>query len=129
MIGRTPSPETPLSVVTAWPRPDVCVVRLVGVLDMGTAPAARERLGQATARRPAALVLDLGGVEMIAAAGVSVVITAMRNEEGIRSRLYVVAPFDGVVRRVLRLTRVDTVLRLHRSVADALRAADAARST
>jgi anti-sigma B factor antagonist len=123
----TPSPETPLLVATAWPRPDVCLVRLVGELDMSTAPLVRDRLAEQTAARPAYLVLDLAAVELIAAAGISLLITALRNEHGIHGRLHVVGPAEGTALRTLRLTGVEALLQIHDSVDAALAAMDAVR--
>jgi anti-sigma B factor antagonist len=121
----TPSPEAPLLVATAWPRPDVCLVRLTGELDMSGTPLVRDRLAEQTATRPAYLVLDLTAVELIAAAGISLLITAMRNEHGIHGRLHVVGRAEGAVLRTLRLTGVDALLQIHDSVDAALAATDA----
>ena len=127
MTGSAGSSGPPLRIVTEWPRPDVCLVRLTGELDSSTAPHTLDHLCTRTAGRPAYLVLDLTAVELIAAAGVSLLIIAMRNEHDVHGRLHVVAPAGGTALRTLRLTGVDAVLRVHDSVADALAAADAVR--
>ena len=127
MTGAAGSSGPSLRLVTEWPRPDVCLVRLVGELDSSTAPHTLDHLCTQTAGRPASLVLDLAAVELLAAAGVSLLITARRNEHDVHGRLHVVAPAGGAALRTLRLTGVDAVLGVHDSVADALAAADAVR--
>jgi anti-anti-sigma factor len=118
----TPSSAAPMRAATTWPRPDVCLVRLAGELDMSTAPQVRGRLAEQTATRPAFLVLDLTAVELIAAAGISLLLAAMRNEHGIHGRLHVVGRAEGAVLRTLRLTGVEAVLHVHLSVDAALAA-------
>ena len=122
----TPPPRSSLEIATTWPRPDTCLVRLVGELDMSTGPLVRDHLRILAAGRPRHLVLDLTGVELFTAAGISALIAARRGDDGVHGRLHVVAPADGTVRRVLRLTGVDAVLRLHADAAAALADVDGA---
>ena len=123
----TGSAGLPLRIVTGWPRSDVCLVRIAGELDSSTASHTLDHLCTQTAGRPAYLVLDLTAVELLAAAGVSLLIIAMRNEHDVHGRLHVVAPAGGAARRTLRLTGVDAVLRVYDGVPEALAAADAVR--
>jgi hypothetical protein len=44
----------------------------------------------------------------------------MRGDDGVRGHVRVVAPAGGMVRRVLRLTGADAVLRVHGGVDEAL---------
>src|SRR3954469_16833066 len=87
-------PRLPLRCTVAWPRPHVCVVRLDGELDMATAPFLADHLRDRTAARPAELVVDLGGVTLLAAAGLTLILAAMRNDGGIHGRLHLVG-VDG----------------------------------
>ena len=114
--------EARLEIATTWPRPDACLVRLAGELDMSNAPLVRNHLRDQVALRH--LVLDLSAVELISAAGISVLVTAARGDDGVHGRVHVVAPAGGTVRRVLRLTGVDAVLRLHSGVDEALQDVD-----
>jgi anti-anti-sigma factor len=119
----TPPPLSLVEIATTWPRPDTCLVRLAGELDMSNAPVVRLHLSRQAAAQH--LVLDLSAVKLISAAGISVLITAMPGDDGVRGRVHVVAPAGGTARRMLRLTGVDTVLRVHLGVDEALEAVDA----
>ena len=127
MTGPAEPSGRSLRIVTDWPQPDVCLVRLAGELDSSTAAHTLDHLCTQTAGRPTSLVLDLTAIELLAAAGVSLLIVAMRNEHDVHGRLHVVAPAGGAARRTLRLTGTDAVLRVHGSVAAALAAADTVR--
>jgi len=116
-----------MRVTASWPRPDVCLVRLAGELDMRTAPLVRDDLRMQSAAGPAHLVLDLTAVDLIAAAGISLLVMAMRNEQGIRGRLLVDARSEGTVLRILRLTGVAALLPVRHGVAEALDDVDATR--
>src|SRR5918994_4086525 len=80
----------PLRCTASWPRPDVRVAHLAGELDMGTAPFRAEYLGEQTATRPAELVLDVSEVTLVAAAGPALIVTALRNDDGINGRLHLI---------------------------------------
>jgi anti-anti-sigma factor len=89
-----------------FPRSDVCVVRLGGELDMATVPVAAEYLRRQTAGRPRDLVLDLAGVTLLAAAGVTLLLTARDNVGGIHGRFHL----TGVNRHVERMLRITGLL-------------------
>jgi anti-sigma B factor antagonist len=122
--GPASTPGSPLRVATTWPRPGVLLVQLAGELDMSTAPLVRDRLDRQLAGRLAHLVIDLAAVDLIAAAGLSLLISVRHDTHAMGGRLDVVAPPAGVARRVLRLTGVDGVLRVRDSLAEALAVAD-----
>ena len=68
----TRSDGLPLLTVTAtWPRPNVCLVRPVGELDIATAPELASTLRAQTSSSPVHLILDLSEVSLLAATGVS----------------------------------------------------------
>jgi anti-anti-sigma factor len=115
----------PLTMSTSWPRPDVCVVELAGELDVDTAPALADYLRSQTTAGPAYLLLDLTAVTFIAAAGVTLIVNALRNDWGIHGRLHVIGPTDNLlVERVLDLTGVRALLPHHHDVEHALRQID-----
>jgi anti-anti-sigma factor len=115
----------PLTMSTSWPRPDVCVVELAGELDVATAPALADYLRSQTTTGLAYLLLDLTAVTFIAAAGVTLIVNALRNDRGIHGRLHVIGPTDNpLVERVLDLTGVRSLLPHHHDVEHALRQID-----
>ena len=104
----------PLRCATTRPRPDVCVVHLAGELDMATVPVVVRCLRQQAATRPAELVLDLGAVAVLAAAGVALLVDVHHDDLGLGSRLHLVGVAGNrAVDRVLRLTGLRSVLDVH----------------
>ena len=67
---------------------------------------------------PNRVVLDLGSVDFIDSSGLGAIVGAMKLLAPKR-QLELAAPSENV-RKVFRLTRMDTVFRIHASVADAL---------
>ena len=81
--------------------------------------------GTHTAAKPSYLVLDLCEVSLLAAAVLTIIVTAQREDQSIHGDLRVVGvPSNRAVARVLRITGIDTSLRIHPTVADALDAID-----
>ena len=78
-----------------------------------------------TAAKPTYLLLDLREVNLLAAAGLTVIVTAQREDQSIHGDLRVIGvPSNRAVARVLRITGIDTSLRIHATVTDALDAID-----
>lgn len=104
----------PLRCTASYPRPGVCVAHLAGELDMATAPLLARYLREQTASRPTELVLDLGEVTLLAAAGLALIVTALKNGDGIHGRLHLTGVTGNQhVERVLRLTGLTPVLDVH----------------
>jgi anti-sigma B factor antagonist len=104
----------PVRCTTSRPRADVCVAHLAGELDIATAPVVAEYLSRETATRPTELLLDLGGVTHLAAAGLALIVAAMNNDRGIHGRLHVVGVSGNrPVERALQVTGLLTVLDVH----------------
>lgn len=104
----------PVRCTTSRPRPDVCVAHLAGELDMVTAPLVADELRRQTATRPAELVLDLGGVTHLGAAGLTLLVVATGDDGGIHGRLHVVGVTGNrAVERPLRLTGLLALLDVH----------------
>jgi anti-anti-sigma factor len=81
---------------------------------MATAPFAAGYLRQHTATRPAELVIDLGGITLLAAAGLALIVTATETDSGVHGRLHLTGVVgNGPVERVLRLTGLMSVLDVH----------------
>jgi anti-sigma B factor antagonist len=106
----------------------VCVAHLAGELDMATAPFLAEYLRRQTAIRPTDLVLDLGGVTLLAAAGLALIVTAMNNDSSIHGRLHLTGVTGNrPVERVLQLTGLTSILDVHddlQTLLDALSGAE-----
>jgi anti-sigma B factor antagonist len=78
-----------------------------------------------TAAKPTYLLLDLCEVNFLAAAGLTVIVAAQRDNQSIHGDLRVIGvPSNRAIARVLRITGIDTFLRIHPTVADALDAVD-----
>jgi len=104
----------PLRCATSRPRPDVCVVHLAGEMDMATVPVVVRYLRQQAAPRPAELVLDLGAVTLLAAAGVALLVEVQHDDLGLGGRLHLVGVAGNrAVDRVLRITGLRSVLEVH----------------
>jgi anti-anti-sigma factor len=107
----------PITVTSHWPRPQLCVVQLAGELDIATAPPLIQYLRQETASGCAHLVLDVAGVRFLAAAGISLILAAMHNDNGVRGRLHLVGVTGNhIVARVLHLAGLMPLLDVHDSI-------------
>jgi anti-sigma B factor antagonist len=90
------------------------VVHLAGELDIATVPLVADYLRRQTVARPTELLLDLTGVTLLAAAGLALIVTAMRNEGGIHGRLHLVGVTGNrAVERALQVTGLLTILDVH----------------
>jgi anti-sigma B factor antagonist len=114
MSDGTRSDGLPITVAVHWPRPHVCLVQLAGELDFATVPSLAAILREQTQPGPAHLVVDLAGVRFLASAGVGLILSAMRNDEGIRGRLHLLGVHGNhLVTRVLDLTGLLPLLDIH----------------
>ena len=117
--------QPPLTMTTAWPRPDTCVVQLVGEVDIDTAPLLADYLRTHTAAKPTYLLLELSKVTFLAAAGLTVIVSAQRDDRDIHGDLRLVgATGNRAVTRVLRISGIDTLLDMHPTLDDALNTID-----
>jgi anti-sigma B factor antagonist len=83
----------------------------VGRLDVENARALRECVDQAFAEDPREFVLDLSGVTSIDSSGLATIVDASRRARN-RGIEFGIVPGNGKVRQVLRMTRIDSLLRL-----------------
>jgi anti-anti-sigma factor len=104
---------------TPVPLTDVAVLALSGEIDSATAGATRLKTLAAVDARPAALVLDLSGVEFFGSNGIAIVLeTAQRAElRGIR---FTVVTAKHLVLRPLQVTGVDARLTIRPTLDAAL---------
>lgn len=89
-----------------------------GDLDLATAPRLRQDLVDATSDGPTLVVLDLEQVEFLDSVGISVIIGGYQRLQHGGSRLHLAAP-RSIVRRVLGLTRIDTMIPTYDTVGEA----------
>ncbi|PPK70886.1 STAS domain-containing protein [Actinokineospora auranticolor] len=103
------------------------VLGVSGEVDMSSAHLLDSALSAAADEVGAAiLILDLGDVRFLSAAGVDVVLNAHCRSDESGPRLIVVAPDGGPVHRTLILAGLDAAIALHPTLASALTAASGA---
>ena len=87
------------------------MLRLQGELDVSNRERLRRAISSALERHPPILVVDLSGLSFTDCAGVSVLVWAHKRLAG-QGRGLVITGTRPVVRRLLRLTDLDTYLHL-----------------
>lgn len=92
-------------------------------IDAAVAIRFKDEMRAATAEGPDRVVLDLTRVDFIDSSGLGAIVAAMK-QLGPGRRLDLAGP-TPTVDKVFRLTRMDTVFRLYRSLDDALTAGTA----
>ena len=95
------------------------ILRVLGEVDLATAPALGEALTKLAKTKPAVVVVDLSWVSLFDAAGLRVLATANRRVKHSGRELRVVAT-EPVVRRVFEVTGFDQQMNLFETVEDAL---------
>ena len=86
-----------------------------GELDLATAPALRQELVEASAAGSSLVVIDLGEVGFMDSVALSVIIGGHRRMRHHGGHLHLAAP-QSIVKRVLGLTRIDTVIPTYETV-------------
>jgi anti-sigma B factor antagonist len=96
------------------------VLSVAGVVDMLTAPQLEEAITTAAKESPRGVIVDLGGVEFLASAGMGILVAA-RDEVPESVQFAVVA--DGpATSRPLKLVGIAEVVGLHATLDEALAA-------
>ena len=95
------------------------VIAPVGEVDMHESPRLREALIEATAGRPAVVVVDLAGVTFIDSSGVATLVEAMKLAKAAGLTLVLCGMIDKV-RDVFALARLDKFFRLAATRREAL---------
>jgi anti-anti-sigma factor len=98
------------------------IVRLVGELDVATAPVIREHLLGQLALGQTRIVIDMGRVPFVDSTGLSAMIVA-QHEATARGGGVRLACAHRSVLRVFQITRLDRLFALYDDVCDALEAA------
>ncbi|HVF04581.1 MAG TPA: STAS domain-containing protein [Frankiaceae bacterium] len=89
-----------------------------GELDLATAPQLRQELVDASAAGSSLVVLDLEQVAFLDSVALSVIIGGHRRLQHHGARLHLAAP-QTIVKRVLGMTRIDSVIPTYETVAAA----------
>ena len=97
----------------------VAVIRLRGWVDASTVPAMQTVLQDLVERGHYHLVMDIGEVECMDSAGFGTLLGALRSLRDRNGSISLVSPRDPV-RRALRITRLDTALKVYESEAEAV---------
>jgi anti-sigma B factor antagonist len=104
------------------------VLDVRGDLDVYSSPALRHQIIDRIQHGDSRIIVDLEHVDFLDSAGVAVMISGLRLATNSDGTLVLVQPGDQV-RRMLRLTNLDQVLRTFPSVEDAVSMASPNRET
>lgn len=96
----------------------VAVLSVRGDIDLGSASAFKSAIAEALAKNPAALVIDLLGVEFLGSIGVSILLQA--HERVNNDARFAVIADRPVIGRLTQTLRLDEVFALHGTLAEAL---------
>ncbi|KZS57430.1 anti-anti-sigma factor [Mycobacterium kansasii] len=96
----------------------VAVLSIGGEIDLVTAPALEEAIGGVVAENPAALIIDLSGVEFLGSVGLKI-LAATHEKLGGAAEFGVVAR-GPATRRPIHLTGLDKTFSLYPTLDEAL---------
>ncbi len=99
------------------------VVFAVGEIDLATSSTMWEALGEAVESRRH-LIVDLSAVTFLDSTGLSVLIRTQKRIGATHKSMSLVGP-NGLVAKVLRITRIDETIPVHPNIDTALRATSA----
>jgi anti-anti-sigma factor len=99
------------------------VVRLVGLVDVGTAQTLKVTLLKLLSRWNGPMVLDLAGVSFVDFTGLSALLAGHLRAQQVNQD-YRLAGLRHQPARLFKLTALDTLIPIHSSIADACAAAD-----
>jgi anti-anti-sigma factor len=99
------------------------VVEVTGGLDLSTVARWEENV-ETVGRDSAVVVLDLSAVGFVDSAGVRTLFRLARDTASHGTRLLIVAPHDGSVRRLLDILSIESVTPVCETRAEALRLTD-----
>lgn len=107
----------PFEVTSEQPEPGVRVFKVLGELDMNTAPELDRSLNEALAEPETSIMLDLSDCEFIDSTGIALIVRAWqrldRNGGGDGNGRFVVCCVNHQVRRLLRITGVESSISMH----------------
>jgi anti-sigma B factor antagonist len=97
---------------------DHVILEIGGEIDVYTAPRLRERLIEMVNAGEKHVVVDLGRVEFLDSTGLGVLVGAHRRLKAREGSLNLVCPHERLL-KVFRITGLDNVFDIHRSVEEA----------
>jgi anti-sigma B factor antagonist len=97
---------------------DHVVLEIGGEIDVYTAPKLRERLLELVAAGAKHVVVDLSRVEFLDSTGLGVLVGAHRRLRASHGTLSLVCPHERLL-KIFRITGLDSVFDIHRSVEEA----------
>lgn len=100
---------------------DVTIVAPRGEIDLSCAPALRNHIGIAQARKPRKLIIDLTGVPYMDSSGVATLLEAMQACRRAGGK-FILCSLQDRVRSIIEITRLDTVFTIVKSADDGLTA-------
>ena len=106
--------ELEASPVNAW-----MVLTVGGEVDLNTAPQLKERIGSLIEQGHHRILVDLEGVEFMDSTGLSALVSGVTRTGQANGELAVVCTRPQVL-RLLALTGLDHVLKVHASVSEAV---------
>jgi anti-sigma B factor antagonist len=99
------------------------IARITGELDVSMAPRMGEEIAVAVPTSARGLVVDFSELEFIDSSGVAMLFTLVRKLSSRRQDLFVVAPKNEPVTRVLEIVDFDKAAPVHEDLNTALAAA------
>lgn len=122
-VGAIDSTTDGFDISVSW-TDRIVVLSVFGSLDMESAPQLSESIGNALANEPGAILVDLSGVEFLASAGMTVLVTA--NEQTRDAVPFGVVADGPAIGRPMRLVGLDKELTMYSDVDSALAAMSSA---
>ena len=95
------------------------IMRVIGEIDMATAPKLRQHIQKVTARAPDGLVLDLDDVDFIDSTGLGVMVGAAKRMR-VAGRGFRIVCNQKHLNELFALTRLDAVFELYETLDEAL---------
>lgn len=118
-VGSSPDVAGPLSV-SVRPEGLSVVVEVAGEVDIRSAAVLGARLDElVAAEAPPYVVLDLSRVGFVDSSGLGSIVRGHKRVRAAQGRLALVVD-DAAIRRLFEMCAIDRVLRLHRTLAEAL---------
>lgn len=115
------SEHEPMDMTVSSPAQGICVVHVVGELDMLTAPALAALLRAERANRPRVLVIDLTNLEFMGSSGLQVLVDA-KGTAGDSCQLALIISPGHAVMRLLDITGLTPHFEIFPTVSQAVAA-------
>jgi anti-sigma B factor antagonist len=116
------------ALTSAYLGGDAYVVSVSGDLDLATAPQLRDELAHAAAEGGTEIVVDLLRVPFVDSVALGVLVEASKRTKA-RGGVFRVVCDDRRIARIIEITGLDRVLRLHPTLREALEALEDAPVT